>query len=848
MQMAQEKYQSPEAPFLWELFQKLNDARIAYCVLRNYESLPYDLDGSDVDMLVAKEKFDAAHQILQSVALRFGGRCICSYKVSASVLRFIGKNDIWWGVAIDMFPNLDYKQVDFFCAKKVIANSQDYRGIRVANSTDASITSFLKECLANLKSRKNYYIEASEAYKANEIKCKEAFIKYFGVSIAQKWGDYLSYGEGSMSLRHISQKARKALLLKAFIRQPFLTIKGKGVGIFRRYARLFYPPGVTITVLGTDGSGKSTIIEGIRSPLERALHNKLIYQHMRPNLLPSLAKLFGQSVQEGPVTNPHGSQPSGFSGSLMRLLYYTTDYVVGYWLEVYPALVKRPCIYVFDRYFYDYYIDPLRSRIYLPNWVIKLLGIFVPRPGIILCLGTDTETIHARKPELPLEEVERQLDELKSFCEKNSRAVWIDTGCSVEESINQALEAITSRMAARYHEPKRVLMKDRWPEESDYLWQGDQAYGYIALPSKRKCRWIIPLKSSLTEKALSLYLPYSSKGRVFKSIFHFMSKKGLLSYFGSHRLNPENSKVSAQFKRQVEAVFDRDDIVLALSTGTPGPFRKTTVCIMSGNGKILGYAKIGKTPLAISKIKHEASVLRKLALDREGGTNEKPEGKVKISTPECLFSGELGNAYVLIQSPPSFVGNMGSRFFNQKYGAILRTLTGVGAVKQDTGESGFFEFLRNQVEDYFVSFREQLREGLRYLEKDLDDREIIFCLSHGDFAPWNMLWNDNRVFIFDWESAVPEAPAGLDLMHFLFQTGYLLTKKRDSRLLSFILNGGKKYHSELSSTFGAGFPEIKNLLLLYLLHMAVTEDKPNQLSHQAVARRRIINLLIADGK
>jgi hypothetical protein len=51
--------------------------------------------------------------------------------------------------------------------------------------------------------------------------------------------------------------------------------------------------------------------------------------------------------------------------------------------------------------------------------------------------------IHARKPELPLDEVARQVADLRRFCEKNKRAVWIDTGCAIEESVDKALGAIT---------------------------------------------------------------------------------------------------------------------------------------------------------------------------------------------------------------------------------------------------------------------------------------------------------------------------------------------------------------------------------------------------------------------
>lgn len=208
--------------------------------------------------------------------------------------------------------------------------------------------------------------------------------------------------------------------------------------------------GLFVVILGPDGAGKSTIIEAIRPLIETALHSKIFYEHMRPNLLPSLARLFGRPVKEGPTTDPHASKPSGFLCSLIRLLYYTTDYVIGYWLKVFPVLVKRPCTYVFDRYFYDYFIDPRRGRIALPQWIIRIFSLVVPKPDIILCLGADPKVIHARKPELPLEEFKRQMDALRKFCDSNERAVWIDTGCSIEDSVNRALEAITTRMAVRY--------------------------------------------------------------------------------------------------------------------------------------------------------------------------------------------------------------------------------------------------------------------------------------------------------------------------------------------------------------------------------------------------------------
>lgn len=444
---------SAEASFLIGLFQQLNDSAIPYCVLRNYNTLPYSLGGSDIDLLVSGDSLATVFDIVNKLAHMHGGRCISYFKVMGIICRFCGKdkkNRTWWGVPIDIFPFVGLRQKEHFDAESVLSNSLVYRNIRVASPDDAAIIAFLKECVAHGRSRKNYEKEAATAYASNRSRYKKRFEKYFGTRMARQWSKYLLCGGDAKTLRQISRRARYALSVKAILRKPLGSMQNTFVCIWRRYSRLFHPPGFAVVVMGTDGSGKSTIIESIRPVIETALHSKVFYEHMRPNLLLSLARLFGRPVNKGPTTDPHAGKPSGLLCSLIRLSYYSTDYVIGYWLKVFPALVKWPCMYLFDRYYYDYLIDPYRGRIKLPKWIIAFVGLFIPRPDIILCLDADPEVIHARKPELPLEEVKRQIDALRQFCDKNKRAVWIDTGCSIEKSVDQALEAITSRMAARY--------------------------------------------------------------------------------------------------------------------------------------------------------------------------------------------------------------------------------------------------------------------------------------------------------------------------------------------------------------------------------------------------------------
>ena len=111
-------------------------------------------------------------------------------------------------------------------------------------------------------------------------------------------------------------------------------------------------------------------------------------------------------------------------------------------------------MFIFDRYYYDYYIDQRRSRTSLPHWILRFGECFVPKPDLTLCLGGDPKKIYERKPETSLQEVERQTIVLRSFCKKRKRTVWIDTTLKPEKSIQIAKEAIVKMLTPRFKNVK----------------------------------------------------------------------------------------------------------------------------------------------------------------------------------------------------------------------------------------------------------------------------------------------------------------------------------------------------------------------------------------------------------
>ena len=429
--------------FLVCFFENLNLRKIDYCVLRNYQFLPLSTNGSDLDILINKKDSSVFFNLIKEIADNHNGKIISIIDSSICPrLCVLGNKEDRWGIMIDLHYDLiSYRGYTIFSNKNVWRNTFKYNGqITALNKKVDGLNGLFKELLNNGICDEKYFSD----FKSSSL--DEGFLNE--VFNETKKTELIPI------LLKFKNESYSKDVIKNFVKILNIYFPKKRIESLKKYlklTRLFKQPGFTIAFLGTDGSGKSTIIEEITPTLNQAFHKAVYYEHMRPNKLPSIAGLFGRKEEfNAPVTNPHGSSTSGFFGSLLRWLYYTLDYTFGFYLKVWPKKAIRSCVWIFDRYYYDYLIDPKRGRIKLPRWLLKLGQFIIPEPDIILCLGADAGEIHQRKPELPLAEVERQVLELKTFCDSHKKAVWIDTGKEIKTSSNDALEVINTMMSKRF--------------------------------------------------------------------------------------------------------------------------------------------------------------------------------------------------------------------------------------------------------------------------------------------------------------------------------------------------------------------------------------------------------------
>lgn len=435
--------------FLKAFFEELNEANIRYCVLRNYEQLPNSTGGSDIDMWVHESDIQKCITVLTRASESAKMQLVTFFSDCTAIK--VGIQNNIGGVQIDIFKGaIYYKQKILVSEKQVSTCTKTYNGIQVLNKEFGDLVALIKELMNNPEIKDKYLIPIYAKKDFYSIEYLRTALPNFNEPFLHLLCECIKESSISNNIHHLRNLGQEGLSEKN--KRNSFALKMAKVKRF-----LGKRPGYVIVVEGTDGSGKSFIINSITPILNGAFHNGVVYNHLRPHWLPDIAVVLGKRKKTAPgeeikvVSNPHAGKQSGFVMSLLRWGWYMLDYTLGYMKKVWLLVRSKSKVFIFDRYYYEYYLDQRRSCVKLPNFIVRIGELFLPKPDLILCLGGEPEKIYARKPETSLEEVTRQIKVLKEFCGKRTNAVWIDTTVKPEESIEAAMQAITAMMGERFN-------------------------------------------------------------------------------------------------------------------------------------------------------------------------------------------------------------------------------------------------------------------------------------------------------------------------------------------------------------------------------------------------------------
>ena len=227
------------------------------------------------------------------------------------------------------------------------------------------------------------------------------------------------------------------------------------------------------------------------------------------------------------------------------------------------------------------------------------------------------------------------------------------------------------------------------------------------------------------------------------------------------------------FKKQtffIKPVADKQPLIdlfknnWALFTGTVGPNNKMLVFQENENGN--SFFKVATTEQSKRIIHNEENTIRKVQTLKSANFYIP---KIKSSVENCL---EIEDISAL------------SLRYNSLENIHVNALKEINAIDQKVVDWKLFSDGLNidvnfdQIDELNdTRIPRGIVKKLKQLRKNSQSEEIHLGFSHGDFTPWNMYKDGDKIALYDWELANSNAPIGFDAFHFIIQKGILVDRK-----------------------------------------------------------------------
>ena len=411
--------------FVEELFRKFAECGICYCILRNAEEVEQG-DAHDVDMTVdinrmketeaimlrhAEEKDWKLHIKTGSARDTLNIKCYHFYRAVQNEIQILH---------FDFFPTFMWKGYVLLDNAQLLEDMEQSTLYHRASPAVEAVTKLFIRLLYNGCVKEKYKDRIQEVFRDNV----DAVQKLLGAFLDRQSIEFVI--DSVFSGNWMALERQRTILVEAIKANTKHRVFANKLYLLQK---AFKKTGVMVAFEGTDGSGKSTIIDGLRETLANSFPEGMFdYYHWRPGVVKK------KKVGDTTVSEPHAKAPYGKLKSFVKFMFFNLDYIIGYWVKIRWQVAKGHLV-VFDRYYYDYYLDKIRYRLTISDTVLNAFRWMIPKPEVTFLLIGDSEVLYERKKEIPVEEIQRQIDILKLNKNQFSNSVIIDVNQTIEKTI-----------------------------------------------------------------------------------------------------------------------------------------------------------------------------------------------------------------------------------------------------------------------------------------------------------------------------------------------------------------------------------------------------------------------------
>jgi thymidylate kinase len=415
--------------FFTAYFRALEESGVPYVVLHGYEQYPEHIS-SDVDYAVRNEDLPKAKRIIHDTCASQGwevGQIIHHTVYGSSFIAF-DRHSITQAIQLDICSHFGRGFALFIKDEALLEESYVVSGFSVP-APKAEFSYVLAKALSKGKRLHQVAPRLRQLAELDRAGCAASLTRLTGLN-ANKID---AVCDGTLTISAWNRLIQT--VTRSHIRNPFFFCKE----LWRRLCRFFQPTGLIVGLLGVDGSGKSTLIENLISIL-RPFYPRQHVIHFQPGLF--------RTRNNVPVRNPHAKPPRSFIASWLKIFYYFTDWMLGVFSKLH-ILSSRSTLVICDRTFDDLVVDPRRYRLQASSLLAAVLRKLLPAPHLLLVLIGPPTSLHARKPELTIEEIHRQQAVLTELAKTDRRMQIIDAGQPPQLVTEDAASGILQFMAER---------------------------------------------------------------------------------------------------------------------------------------------------------------------------------------------------------------------------------------------------------------------------------------------------------------------------------------------------------------------------------------------------------------
>ncbi|HEY6740081.1 MAG TPA: hypothetical protein VI076_14660 [Actinopolymorphaceae bacterium] len=321
--------------------------------------------------------------------------------------------------------------------------------------------------------------------------------------------------------------------------------------------------------------------------------------------------------------------------------------------------------------------------------------------------------------------------------------------------MNETLEALMAATSVMWPAPAEVEFASG--RERRFRSGGRLVREFLVLPSARSPRLVVPAETSGAgrEALRRSSQDLTTARRLARAVLS-------VGFPVVRRTFPDRLRVTTPADTRRDSVDALDthlsellghEVLVSFGVGSPRANRKPVLQVHRADGETVGFAKLGTTPVTRELVRGEAAALAAYwSVDPPA---------VRLEVPRVLHAGTWRDVELLLLSPLRPRSRRPERRTDVPVDAMHELATRWGTTRRALAETPFWKAIREIPALEPVASAVEARYGHTVLP---------FGAWHGDWTPWNMSWDGDRVLLWDFERFATGVPLGLDAAHHRFQT------------------------------------------------------------------------------